>query len=123
MLNIEFANTQSIRERLIKDFSCFPVFLDHGMAYRVFDIFCQSVLSPLFHHIIELAEEGSEACWNWYGCACVCVCVYIYICMYIYIYVCISLPPLSLSLFLSLSLSLSLPPSLSLSHTHRGRME
>lgn len=54
-----------LRERLIKDFSCFPVFLDHGMAYRVLDIFCQSVLSPLFHHIIELAEEGSEACWNW----------------------------------------------------------
>jgi hypothetical protein len=32
---------------------------------RVFDMFCQSVLSPLFHHIIELAEEGSEASWNW----------------------------------------------------------
>ena len=32
---------------------------------RVLDMFCQSVLSPLFHHIIELAEEGSEASWNW----------------------------------------------------------
>ena len=55
----------AVRERLIKEFDCFPVFLDHGVAYRVFDLFCQSVLSPLFHHIIELAEEGSEACWNW----------------------------------------------------------
>jgi hypothetical protein len=56
---------QAVRERLQKDFNCFPVFLDHAQAYRVFDLFCQSVLSPLFHHIIELAEEGSEACWNW----------------------------------------------------------
>ena len=40
----------AVRERLIKEFDCFPVFLDHGVAYRVFDLFCQSVLSPLFHH-------------------------------------------------------------------------
>uniref|UniRef100_A0A7S0HVN1 CBM20 domain-containing protein n=1 Tax=Hanusia phi TaxID=3032 RepID=A0A7S0HVN1_9CRYP len=54
-----------VKERLIKDWCCYPVFLDQNLAYRVFDIFCQSVLSPLFHHIIELAEEGSESCWQW----------------------------------------------------------
>jgi trehalose-6-phosphate synthase len=64
-LQVPEGDQQALRDRLVRDFNCFPIFLDHGIAYRVFDIFCQSVLSQLFHHIIELAEEGSDACWNW----------------------------------------------------------
>ena len=37
---------------------CYPVFLDHETAYNVFDSFCMSILLPVFHHVIELAEEG-----------------------------------------------------------------
>jgi len=56
---------ETVRLELIAKFRCYPVFLDQKLAYSVFDVFCQSILSPVFHHIIELAEEGSESCWKW----------------------------------------------------------
>mmetsp|Transcript_9960 Transcript_9960/g.23354 ORF Transcript_9960/g.23354 Transcript_9960/m.23354 type:complete len:1012 (+) Transcript_9960:123-3158(+) len=64
-IEVPAGDQAALRERLIAEFGCYPVFLDHALSYRVFDVFCQSILSPLFHHIIELADEGSDSCWNW----------------------------------------------------------
>ncbi len=64
-VSVEESEQAEIRERLIAQFRCYPVFLDPQLAHGVFDVFCQSILSPVFHHIIELAEEGSESCWQW----------------------------------------------------------
>ena len=64
-LEIPPEDQAALRERLVREFDCWPVFLDSQLAYRVFDVFCQSILSPLFHHVIELADEGSDSCWHW----------------------------------------------------------